>query len=116
MRDKNLKQMEFEIADSKGTSYRTIVNFEEMNTRRTGMLNYRKIDFKPVSMSEIERDKLKKKLSYLKIETLQHHKSLQEEKPDLFWQVVITTDDDVVREIGAGQLPEEWENLFRLLP
>ncbi|KIL43617.1 hypothetical protein KP77_33230 [Jeotgalibacillus alimentarius] len=116
MKKEELRQLEIEISDLIGKSYRTIVNFEKSHVLRTSVINDEKIDFKPVMMNEEERERVREKLLHLNISTLKNRTAIEIDQACLHWQVVMTTDREIFREIGIDQLPDEWGNVFRLLP
>lgn len=74
MKKEELRQLEIEISDLIGRSYRTIVNFEKSHVLRTSVINDEKIDFKPVIMNEEERE-VKRKASSLKYEYVKEQNS-----------------------------------------
>lgn len=116
MNSKNLKLLEIRISDTAGISYRTIIDLEKNYILRSGTVNGEKIDLIPTHLNELEKNRLREKLTYLKVDTLKSSQQSVSKGSDLYWQVVITGENETLQEIGVGQLPEEWGNFFRLLP
>lgn len=115
MNRNKLKQLEIRISDTAGTSLRTVIDFERSYIFRSGIVNHEKVDLQPSQLNELEMDRLKEKLSHLNVNTLRNgYKTGM--KAELYWQVVITGEDELYEEVGVDQLPHEWVNFFRLLP
>ncbi|MDZ5710831.1 hypothetical protein [Jeotgalibacillus haloalkalitolerans] len=116
MNVKKLNHLEINISGTSGTSYRTIIDFEKSYILRSGIVNNEKVDLKPAMLNDIEKDRLREKLSHLSIESLKHIQGRVKENSELYWQVIATGDDETLQEVGVNQLPLEWNNFFRLLP
>ncbi|MFB1081718.1 hypothetical protein [Jeotgalibacillus sp. JSM ZJ347] len=114
MKENKLRQLEIRISDTTGTSYRTVVDFEQSLILRSGVMNHEKVDLQPAVLNELEKTRLIEKLSHLNISTLKNSRKSDGQMPDLYWQVIISG-DEVIEEVGIDQLPEEWGQFFRLL-
>ncbi|AJD92799.1 hypothetical protein JMA_34820 [Jeotgalibacillus malaysiensis] len=70
MDSKKLKQLEIRISGTVGTSYRTIIDFEKGHILRSGIVNDEKVDFIPSGLNDVEKNRLREKLTFLNVDTL----------------------------------------------
>ncbi|WP_227394871.1 hypothetical protein [Jeotgalibacillus aurantiacus] len=112
-----INQIDVRVSEMKGTSYRTIIDFNELKISRMSEHCYRTVTLPASTIPPQAKDLIIEKLKHLHLfeweDTYLHAR--HHPVDNTHWHIAIEMDDQTIVKKGYNQFPAEWDNFMRIL-